>query len=127
MFTGMAARMAIDLGLHLEPPPGEREGDEDRLDRLAFWSVLLLDYALCFGTGRTTTFRPEEVTRRLPDPEDGPFAHAARMMRAYGGLINLLNAPAHLRPDEAEVAAARAAAVAEYNALPPDMAWSASK
>lgn len=125
MFTGMAVRMAIDLGLHLEPP---RDGDEERLDRLAFWSVLLLDYALCFGTGRTTTFRPDEVTRRLPSPEEGgPFAYAARMMRAYGPLINLLNAPAHLRPDEADVAAARAAAVAEYHALPPDMAWSATK
>ncbi|BEI95017.1 uncharacterized protein CcaverHIS019_0705980 [Cutaneotrichosporon cavernicola] len=129
MFTGMAVRMAIDLGQHLEPPHDPEREEEERLDRLTFWSVLLLDYALCFGTGRTTTFRPDEVTRRLPSLEDtggGPFPHAARMMRAYGGLINLLNAPPHLRPDESEVAAARAAAVAEYNNLPPDMAWSAT-
>lgn len=140
MYTGMAVRMAIDLGLHLEPSGDEVaiSAEEQRLDCLAFWSVLLMDYALSFGTGRQTTFRIEEITRRFPSEEDirphaeqaqarSPFPFAARQMLAYGPLINLLNGPEDPAEVEAEVAQYRAVAVAEYNALPADMQWSASK
>lgn len=136
MFTGMAVRMAIDLGLHLEPADyNQIEVEEQRLDCLAFWSVLLMDYALSFGTGRQTTFRIEEITRRLPTQDDipgqggtrSPFPYAARQMLAYGPLINLLNGPDDPPEVEGEIVACRAVAVQEYNALPSDMQWSATK
>ncbi|KAL7419454.1 aminopeptidase [Cryptotrichosporon argae] len=71
MYTGMAVRMAVDLGLHLDPgPESDIAEDERRLNRLVFWSTLVLDFALSFGVGRQTTFRPEEITQLLPTDED---------------------------------------------------------
>ena len=139
MFTGMAVRMAIDLGLHLDPSDASSiSAEENRLNCLAFWSVLIMDYALSFGTGRQTTFRYEEITRRLPTEEDvhpsnepatrSPFVFAARQMLTYGPLINLLNGPVD-DPTEVEkdISAARGVAIAEYHNLPADMQWSATK
>lgn len=144
--------MAIDLGLHLEPhSESDIDPEERRLDGLAFWSVLLLDYALSFGTGRQTTFRIEEITRRLPTQDDicppslagaeggregglgrggeasSPFPFAAAQMLAYGPLINLLNGPEDSSEVDDNIAICRAAAVQEYTSLPSDMAWSATK
>jgi len=156
MMTGMAVRMAVDLGLHmvsedkparkLDIPliitqdPGEEStisDEERRLNRLTFWSVCLLDLSLSFGTGRETTFRIPSITQSLPTDEDmcpspgtprSPFPFAAKQMLSYGPLINILNGP----HDEGgvwvkEAQAAIRRAVVFYNALPIDMQWSASK
>lgn len=116
--------------------------DEARLNRLVFWSVLIMDHALAFGVGRQTTFRLEDITQALPTEEDthpGGLAHdtprsafpfAAKQMLSYGPLINMLNSnhagvdPAKL---EAEIQSARASAMAEYNQLPDDMQWNVGK
>ncbi|ORY23128.1 fungal-specific transcription factor domain-domain-containing protein [Naematelia encephala] len=148
MFTGMAVRMAIDLGLHLvsegdcradDQDPGEESdisAEERRLNRLVFWSVLLLDFALAFGVGRQTTFRVEEITQALPNEADihplgisgdhprSPFPFAARQMISYGPLINLLNGAQIHQADYGKlVQHARAQAMREYNNLPQDMQW----
>lgn len=147
MFTGLAVRMSLDFGLHLTPPPESESGmgaRDRRLNRLTFWSVLLMDYALSFGVGRQTAFRPEDITQTLPSEDDigggapgapgaggggsdgvrSPFPYAARMMLSYGPLINALNrghAPGY---GGTRVETARAAAIKEYARLPPDMQWS---
>jgi len=138
MMTGNAVRMAIDCGLHVSPPEDSSMSDEERrLNRLVFWSVLLMDYALSFGVGRQTAIRPDDITQTLPTEEDlrpaqtqtqeptssspaprSPFPFAAKMMLAYGPLINALN-----RAKGGDANAARAAAIREYNRLPPDMQW----
>ncbi|BEI81678.1 hypothetical protein CcaverHIS002_0208380 [Cutaneotrichosporon cavernicola] len=131
MMTGLAVRMAIDAGLHVNPPPDSAMSAEDRrLNRLVFTSVLLMDYALAFGVGRQTTFRPEDISQTLPTAEDlspsgengprSPFPFAARMMLSYGPLINSLN---RVRGGDRDYFAARAACISEYSALPPDMQW----
>ncbi|WVF67007.1 hypothetical protein IAT40_001750 [Kwoniella sp. CBS 6097] len=132
MFTGMAVRMAIDLGLHLDPPEDARiSASERRLNRLVFWSVVLLDFALAFGTGRQPTLRVEEITQPLPTSEDvgtasiiNPFPFAARQMLAYGQLITVLNS-GRQRLEEAETAVilARSRAIQVYNTLPQDLHW----
>ena len=136
--TGLAARMSIDAGLHLSPPEDSPMSAEDRrLNKLVFWSVLLMDYALAFGVGRQTTFRPEDITQTLPTEEDlnhsatpaavdtprSPFPYAAKMMLSYGPLINLLNRG---RGDR-DIHAPRAAAIKLYNSLPQDMQWNVVK
>jgi hypothetical protein len=126
MMTGLAVRMAVDCGLHVAAPPDMPAADA-RADRLVFWSVLLMDYALSFGVGRQTGLRPDDITQTLPADEDlssdptharSPFPFAARMMRLYGPLINALN-----RAKGGDANAARAAAIREYARLPEDMVW----
>ncbi|CAK9784515.1 hypothetical protein CC85DRAFT_326061 [Cutaneotrichosporon oleaginosum] len=132
MMTGLAVRMAIDPGLHVNPPEESAMSAEDRrLNRLVFASVLLMDYALAFGVGRQTTFRPEDISQTLPTAEDlnaggnvkdtrSPFPFAVKMMTSYGPLINSLN---RARGGDRDYLAARAACIREYSALPPDMQW----
>lgn len=125
MMTGLAVRMAIDCGLHVTPPEDSTMSTEDRrLNRLVFWSVLLMDYALSFGVGRQTAFRPDDITQTLPTEEDlqadrSPFPYAAKMMLAYGPLINSLNRG----KGDRDAHAACASAIREYNRLPGDMQW----
>ncbi|GFZ45812.1 hypothetical protein JCM24511_03542 [Saitozyma sp. JCM 24511] len=138
MMTGMAVRMAVDLGLHINPPPESSISEEDRrLNRLVFWSVLLMDYVLSFGVGRQTTFRVEDITQTLPTEEDiritlpcaspesprSPFPYAAKMMISYGPLINMLNREQDPVRFDSDIQSARAAAIKEYNHLPQDMQW----
>ena len=147
--AGIAVRMSHDLGLHLasrpvvtkalsssqesSDNPSSRDAKEARLDRLAFSSVLLLDYALSFGVGRCTGYRHEEITQDLahatdfcPEPNGhrSPFPFAARMMLAYAPVIDILNLP---RGDCTHLAHHMAAAVREYNTLPDDMQWNVTK
>ncbi|WWD10505.1 hypothetical protein V865_008641 [Kwoniella europaea PYCC6329] len=135
MFTGMAVRMSIDLGLQLNPPKDAQISLEDRRsNRLLFWSVLLLDFALAFGTGRQPTLRVEEITQLLPSLDDlpatspsevpNPFPYAARQMLAYGQLITVLNS-GRQKQDEIDraVIVARSRAIQVYNTLPEDLHW----
>ena len=110
---------------------------EQRLNRLTFWSVCMLDFALSFGTGRETTLRVESITQPFPSSTDipgstgglsSPFPFAARQMFQYGNLINALNG----RHDEAgkwlmEAKKAMKEAVESYQALPSYVRWSPTK
>lgn len=112
--------------------------EDRRLNKLVFTSVLLMDYALAFGVGRQTTFRPEDISQTLPTAEDlnpagkplapdtprSPFPFAAKMMICYGPLINSLNRG---KGGDRDYFAARAAAIKEYNSLPADMQWNVTK
>ncbi|KAL7424239.1 hypothetical protein Q5752_001825 [Cryptotrichosporon argae] len=86
MMTGLAVRMSIDAGLHVNPPEESSiSADDRRLNRLVFWSVLLMDYALSFGVGRQTTFRPEDITQLLPTDQDIAPPAACPVSIATGG------------------------------------------
>lgn len=142
-YAGMAARMAIDLGLHLDP--GQESGislEDRRLNCLTFWSVCLLDFALSFGVGRQTAIRPESVTQRFPAQDDiypqgvppggarSMFPFAARLMLSYGPGINMLNRPHDPKVDlniARDVTAEIQKSLAIYSELPSDMLWNAQK
>lgn len=162
MNTGLAVRMSYELGLQIVsssrflvhetrsekanksqniPESSTATAEDRRLNKLTFWSVLLMDYALAFGVGRQTAIRPNDITQTLPSEEDihpggqvegiprSPFIYAARMMKSYGHLINMLNVgdPAAGGNLENEINQARAQAMAAFNELPEDMQWNVGK
>lgn len=121
--------------------------EDQRLDRLTFWSVYFLDMSLSFGVGRETAFRIASVTQTIPtesdfeNQADGPvkdvmglptsgnvFTHAAKLAFIYGPLVNVVNGP---RDDpttrDQEIQRITQHAVEEYNALPQELQWSAYK
>ena len=100
MFTGMALRLAQEIGLHREPTEadmsigetpmksesvGERrrllqtqaststisiETYEDSTQIVLFWCVYVADTCLCNGTGRVPSIKHHEISIRLPDNRD---------------------------------------------------------
>ncbi|ORX34412.1 major facilitator superfamily domain-containing protein [Kockovaella imperatae] len=128
MLAGDATRMAIDLGLHLNDPDNE-DTETVRLNRLCFWSVLLLDYTVSIGVGRSTSIRPKSITQQLPTHADvgqSPLTHVFHMFKAFGPLINMLNSE-ELKLREPEfmdrLRVERASILRLYQDLPPDMQW----
>ena len=70
---GQSGRMELRNPTDQSQDPGKESSispEERRLNRLVFWSVTLLDFALAFGVGRPTTFRIEDVTQPLPTQEN---------------------------------------------------------
>jgi len=100
-----------------------------------------MDYALAFGVGRQTAIRPNDITQTPPTEEDihpggivdgaprSPFIYAAKMMKSYGHLINMLNIGDLTEGVnmEGEINQARAQAMAAFNELPDDMQWNVGK
>jgi hypothetical protein len=132
------------------PPPSSVMSEEDRrLNRLTFWSVYFLDVSLSFGVGRETAFRLAAITQTIPDEADfdcslaesnavsgssntgmtrNVFAYAAKLAYAYGPLVNVVNGPWDNQAEwESQAQQITQQAVEVYNALPPDMQWSALK
>ncbi|KAL8962766.1 MAG: hypothetical protein Q9193_000885 [Seirophora villosa] len=100
MFTGMAIRMAQEIGLHRERPsrgmsvnqsptnqltgedrpftvPQEADSDLVGLDEfekstqiILFWCVYSMDVNLCNGTGRVPCIKRHEISVRLPNDRD---------------------------------------------------------
>ena len=93
MFTGMALRMVIELGLHrergsidvnepsknikVEPTTATTSSKEVSLEQyelstqvLLFWVVYSFDVSLCNGTGRVPGLKRHEINLRLPSDED---------------------------------------------------------
>ncbi|ORX40132.1 hypothetical protein BD324DRAFT_260361 [Kockovaella imperatae] len=144
IMVGIAARMSIDLGLHLVDH-SERPAEEKRRNRLLFWAVLMLDYSLCFEVGRQTTFPHDSITQTYPTEEDipeqmylpintgstqlverSPFLYSTRLFYRFGALINLLNRD-HPTTDSSEWNATLQRYLTElmdeYASLPEDMVW----
>ncbi|RDL30467.1 uncharacterized protein BP5553_10345 [Venustampulla echinocandica] len=95
MYTGMAVRMAEDMGMHKKSTlsPAEPESGDDR--RL-YWAINLLDHIICFATGRPLTTRREYVDVALPaetlvqtEPFElaSPFPSMIRVIQIQG-LVN---------------------------------------
>ncbi|KAL0574165.1 hypothetical protein V5O48_007793 [Marasmius crinis-equi] len=71
MYSGMALRMAQDLGLHQDVGPRVKKDEAQRAsDRLLWWSCFILDRTLAFGTGRPVTVKDREIKASLPTEEE---------------------------------------------------------
>ncbi|TIB34834.1 hypothetical protein E3P86_02773 [Wallemia ichthyophaga] len=71
-FSGMAIRMAFDLGLHNSTVDALFESpDEARRARLLFWTLFVMDRVLSFGTGRPSSMS-ENVEITLPESSHQP-------------------------------------------------------
>ncbi|KAF5371179.1 hypothetical protein D9758_004208 [Tetrapyrgos nigripes] len=71
-YSGMALRMAVDLGLHQDITSRTAAGDlvQRTADRLLWWSSFVLDRTLAFGTGRPVTIKDNEIKASLPTEEE---------------------------------------------------------
>ncbi|KAK7469053.1 hypothetical protein VKT23_003546 [Stygiomarasmius scandens] len=71
-YSGMALRMAVDLGLHQNITGQTSSADpvQQTADRLLWWSCFVLDRTLAFGTGRPVTIKDNEIKAPLPTEED---------------------------------------------------------
>ena len=110
MFTGMALRMVIELGLHRErdsldvdEPRMEDESKQENAKTpstfvsleqyelstqiVLFWTVYSLEVSLCNGTGRVPGLKRHEINIRLPSDQDiailraGPGQYMAPIYR----------------------------------------------
>ncbi|WVN89632.1 uncharacterized protein L203_104861 [Cryptococcus depauperatus CBS 7841] len=150
-FTGIANRMAIDLGVHEISEIYESPSHLARI-RLLFWALFVTDRVITFGMGRPPGI-PEDIIE-IPLPTDVdffpdsardfpssphesvepvPFAHLVKLMVIVGRISNVLNGrrgraltlvqtPEPL-PELLEELQLRL--VTFYSNLPPSLKWSA--
>uniref|UniRef100_A0A0W0FF04 Zn(2)-C6 fungal-type domain-containing protein n=1 Tax=Moniliophthora roreri TaxID=221103 RepID=A0A0W0FF04_MONRR len=108
-FSGLAIRMALDLGLHkaryVETPA--RHNDDVFCGKLLFWCLFIMDRILAFGTGRRVTISAESVEIPLPTEDDmiptspalsldqtmvlSPFVSIVKLFALAGQIANCMN------------------------------------
>ncbi|BEI92189.1 uncharacterized protein CcaverHIS019_0410090 [Cutaneotrichosporon cavernicola] len=150
-YSGMAIRMAIDLGVHENSEMYEDQAHLVRT-RLLFWTLFVTDRVVAFATGRAASI-PEDIIE-IPLPEDTdffpdparntpqfmpeaiqpvPFVYLTRLMIICGRISNVLNgrrgrARTLVSTDEPlvqQLAELQAHLVKFYASLPEQMRWSA--
>ncbi|KAG7452007.1 uncharacterized protein BT62DRAFT_926217 [Guyanagaster necrorhizus] len=101
-FSGLAIRMAVDIGLHktdIESPD-----DEDVCDgKILFWCLFVMDRVLAFGTGRSVTIDEDIIEIPLPTESDfiphscsappvlSPFVGIVRLFALAGRIADVMN------------------------------------
>lgn len=150
-YSGMAMRMAIDLGVHENSEMFEDQAHLVRT-RLLFWTLFITDRVVAFATGRPASI-PEDIIE-IPLPEDAdffpdparntpqfapepiqpvPFVYLTRLMIICGRISNVLNGRrgrvrtlvATDEPLAQQLAELQAHLVKFYASLPDQMRWSA--
>jgi hypothetical protein len=120
---------------------GQREisDEERRLNRLLFWTIIIMDHALCFGVGRQTSIRIEDITQPLPSQADfqidelaadspaSAFPHVAKQMLLYGHVVNELNCAYPQAWAREAAQTARTDILKAYSELPEDLQWNIAK
>ncbi|KAF5671880.1 Nit-4-like protein [Fusarium denticulatum] len=75
MYCGMAARMAFNLGLHLDRShwvdTGHITKDEAEVGTIVWWGCYVLDKLFNIGLGRPSTIQEHEISAKLPSIEHG--------------------------------------------------------
>ncbi|KAK0447392.1 fungal-specific transcription factor domain-containing protein [Desarmillaria tabescens] len=148
-YSGIAIRMALDLGLHEISEIYESLAHVVRT-RLLFWNLFITDRILAFSTGRPPSISEEIIEIPLPTDEDFfpdpascmgdpheeiqpiPFQHWVRLMVLCGRIANVLNGRrGRLRtlvgPSEPSVdllSGLQGQLVQFYADLPGEMKWS---
>ncbi|KDR72893.1 hypothetical protein GALMADRAFT_252220 [Galerina marginata CBS 339.88] len=151
-YSGMAIRMALDLGLHEISEIYESSAHVVRT-RLLFWSLFITDRVVAFSAGRPPTILEEIIDIPLPMdvdfvpdpaqssfstndisemPQPTPFTHIVRLMVLCGRIANVLNGrrgrPSTLvgpsEPNTELLNALQTQLVQFYSQLPEPMKWS---
>lgn len=100
IYSGMAIRMAIDLGLHKPFVAGNEE--VCALRSRVFWAVVCLDRIISCGTGRQTTIPLAQIEVDLPPPRTDivssngtplvdPFPFLCRLLLLLGQVTDSMN------------------------------------
>ena len=173
MLNGLAVKMCLEMGLHLVSARFTRSVDgvcsplaqaptidniisppeDERLDRLAFWAVLIHDCTIAISDGVPTSINPAEVTARLPTEDDihltsledddaetpantplrSPFPYLARTLLTIGNVCNVINANVTpsgfgLVPEmRDEILGMIQKISVAYDETPLDMVWTGAK
>ncbi|KAF2136164.1 uncharacterized protein K452DRAFT_354054 [Aplosporella prunicola CBS 121167] len=107
LYTGLALRMAISLGLHQEIDDPEIDNKAREHRRRLWWSVYSMDRILCAKSGNPITILDEDIgvshPSRLPEcePEVGPatvLLHYTELSRILGKIMNSIYRKNH-KPD----------------------------
>ncbi|WVQ85799.1 hypothetical protein IAT38_007967 [Cryptococcus sp. DSM 104549] len=150
-YSGMAIRMAIDLGAHEISEIYESPAHLARI-RLLFWSLFVTDRIVAFATGRPASI-PEDIIEIplpvdedfFPDParnlptspheevEPVPFVQLVKLMIICGRISNVLNGRrgrartlvSSAEPLPEMLGELQLRLVAFYSNLPPSLQWSA--
>ena len=149
-YSGMAFRMAIDLGIHENSEIYESAAHVIRT-KLLFWSLFITDRIVAFATGRPASI-PEDIIE-IPLPEDKdffpdparntpndvaeavepiPFVQFVKLMIICGRISNVLNGrrgkPRTLvnspEPLAEQLAELQVRLLQFVNSLPDQMKWS---
>ncbi|SGZ26904.1 BQ5605_C025g09992 [Microbotryum silenes-dioicae] len=109
MYTGMAVRMAQDIGLHLNIRRPTSDRRKRAQDSLLWWSCVTMDRVLSIGTGRASMAKEHELFLPAPTDEDiqvvaqdvavpnlrsllpSPFPHYVALQRLVGQLADIVN------------------------------------
>lgn len=126
MYSGMAIRMSVDLGLHKLPLEESQSVEEQCSSRLLFWALFIKDRILSFGTGRPVCIPEDEITVPFPEDTDiegclGAFPKAVRLMMVGGRISNILNRDP---PCDTLIANLREELIELHNGLPLGLKWS---
>ncbi|KAK4685515.1 hypothetical protein P7C73_g4633, partial [Tremellales sp. Uapishka_1] len=149
-YSGMAFRMAIDLGLHEVSEIYESSAHVART-RLLFWSLFITDRIVAFATGRPASIPEDIIEIPLPEDEDFfpdpsrntptdvleavepiPFVQIVKLMIICGRISNVLNGRRGrartlvntVEPLPELLAELQTRLVQFYNGLPESMRWS---
>ncbi|KAF9040283.1 hypothetical protein BDZ89DRAFT_1060712 [Hymenopellis radicata] len=99
-FTGLAIRMALDLGLHTGELESETSDDDVCEGKLLFWCCFLMDRVLAFGTGRSVTIAEDIIELPLPTDSDfadpptnllAPFVQVVKLFALAGRIADIMN------------------------------------
>lgn len=144
MLSGLAIRLAIDMGLHLvslrhisarpddKAPETGITDEEAKKDRLVFWTVMMLDFVVSLGVGRSTMIAPQTITQFPPFMDDtlpgSPLVQLGRLVYPMAQINNALNteqgAALHSAPS---IEFLKNQIVAMYASLPASATWSTQK
>ncbi|KEF59219.1 uncharacterized protein A1O9_04063 [Exophiala aquamarina CBS 119918] len=98
---GLAARIALEIGLHLRDPPFAtfKSTQERELANRLFWCIYCLDRRWSFGTGLPFGIQEDDIDPSLLEPEDSPpylftsmIAHSrigSKILKAFSGSEHL--------------------------------------
>ncbi|SJL15726.1 uncharacterized protein ARMOST_19230 [Armillaria ostoyae] len=101
-FSGLAIRMAVDLGLHKTDIESPDDGDVCN-GKILFWSLFIMDRVLAFGTGRSVTIHEDIIEIPLPTESDfvphsssaapvlSPFVGIVRLFALAGRIADVMN------------------------------------
>ncbi|KIW33619.1 uncharacterized protein PV07_00455 [Cladophialophora immunda] len=99
---GLAARIALELGLHLHDPPFstfQSTRERERANRL-FWCIYCLDKRWSLGTGLPFALQEADIDPSLPEPHD-PHPYLFTSMIAYSRIgsqiLKASSGASHLR------------------------------
>ncbi|OCF33674.1 pathway-specific nitrogen regulator [Kwoniella heveanensis BCC8398] len=150
-YSGMAIRMAIDLGIHEVSELYESQAHVVRT-RLLFWSLFITDRVVAFATGRPASIPEDIVEIPLPSDEDFfpdparnlpeypheeiepvPFVQLVKLMIIVGRISNVLNGRrgrartlvSTSEPLPELLAELQVRLVQFYSTLPEPLRWSA--